>query len=104
MRCSSAVLLSLAALVLAASQQPTQPTFCSPVVVVPMDAGYVIIGGRYKRQVAHRECDDQTVELARRLNIPCDARLHVPPDTRFVRVIVYDAAADPIGSVLKRVQ
>lgn len=74
------------------------------VAVVPMDAGSVIIGGRYKRQVAHLEYDDQTLELVRRIGIPYDARLPVPPNTRFVRVIVYDAAADLIGSVLKRVQ
>ena len=34
----------------------------------------------------------------RKIGIPYDARLSVPAETRFIRVIVYDAAADRVGS------
>jgi hypothetical protein len=48
--------------------------------------------------VAHLKYDDETLALVRKIGIPYDARLPVPPDTRFIRVIVYDALADRVGS------
>jgi hypothetical protein len=68
------------------------------VAVVPMDANRAIIGGRYRRQVANLHYDQEALTLVRRIGIPYDARLVVPAETRFIRVIVYDAAADRIGS------
>ena len=68
------------------------------VAVVPMDANRAIIGGKYKRQVANLQDDSETLALVRRIGIPYDARLPVPAETRFIRVIVYDAAADRVGS------
>ena len=68
------------------------------IAVVPMDAKRTIIGGKYKRQVAHLNYDDETLALVRRIGIPYDARLPVPAGTRFVRVIVYDPLADRVGS------
>jgi VWFA-related protein len=68
------------------------------IAVVPMDSNRAIIGGKYKRQMAHLQYDDETLALVRKIGIPYDARLPVPAETRFVRVIVYDAAADRVGS------
>jgi VWFA-related protein len=68
------------------------------VAVVPMDSGRVIIGNKYKRQVMHAEYDRETLELARQIGIPYDARLPVPPETRYIRVIVYDPMADRMGT------
>jgi hypothetical protein len=42
--------------------------------------------------------DQETLALVRKIGIPYDARLRVPAETRFIRVIVYDAAADRVGS------
>ena len=68
------------------------------IAVVPMDANRAIIGGTYKRQVANLMYDAETLALVRKIGIPYDVRLPVPPDTRFIRVVVYDAAADRVGS------
>jgi VWFA-related protein len=68
------------------------------IAVVPMNSNRAIIGGKYKRQVANLQYDQETLALVRKIGIPYDARLMVPPETQFVRVIVYDAAADRIGS------
>jgi hypothetical protein len=68
------------------------------IAVVPMDANRAIIGGKYKRQVANLQYDSETLALVRKIGIPYDARLAVPVETRFIRVIVYDAAADRVGS------
>ena len=40
----------------------------------------------------------QQFALVRKIGIPYDARLAVPAETRFICVIVYDAAADRVGS------
>jgi hypothetical protein len=68
------------------------------IAVVPMDSSHAVIGGKYNRQVVYPEYNRETLELVRKIGIPYDARLPVPPGTRFIRVIVYDAAADRIGS------
>ena len=68
------------------------------IAVVPMDANRSIIGGKYKRQVANLQYDSETLALVRKIGIPYDVRLAVPAETRFIRVIVYDAAADRVGS------
>jgi hypothetical protein len=63
-----------------------------------MDSSRSIIGGKYKRQVAHPEYDRETLDLVRKIGIPYDARLSVPSNTRYIRVIVYDPVADRIGT------
>jgi VWFA-related protein len=68
------------------------------IAVVPLDANRVVIGGRYGRQVANLQYDEQMLALVRKLGIPFDARLPVPAETRFIRVIVYDATADRVGT------
>jgi VWFA-related protein len=68
------------------------------IAVVPMDSSHAVIGGKYQRQVVYPEYNRETLELVSRIGIPYDARLPVPPETRFIRVIVYDAAADRVGS------
>ena len=68
------------------------------IAVVPMDSRRDIIGGKYKRQVAHLQYDAETLALVRKIGIPYEVRLPVPAETRFIRVIVYDAAADRVGS------
>jgi VWFA-related protein len=68
------------------------------IAVVPMDATRIVIGGRYTRQVANLQYDQETLALVRKIGIPYDVRLPVPAETRFVRVIVYDATADRVGS------
>jgi hypothetical protein len=68
------------------------------VAVVPIDSSHAVIGGKYNRQVVYPEYNRETMELVRKIGIPYDARLSVPPETRFIRVIVYDAAADRVGS------
>jgi DnaJ-domain-containing protein 1 len=68
------------------------------IAVVPMDANRAIIGRKYKRQAADLMYDDETLGLVKKIGIPYDARLPVPAETRFIRVIVYDAAADRVGS------
>lgn len=68
------------------------------IAVVPMDSNRAIIGGKYKRQAANLMYDRETLTLVRKIGIPYDARLPVPAETRFIRVIVYDAAADRVGS------
>ncbi len=68
------------------------------IAVVPMDANRAIIGRKYKRQVANLMYDSETLALVRKIGIPYDARLAVPAETRFIRVIVYDAVADRVGS------
>ena len=68
------------------------------IAVVPMDSSRSIIGGKYKRQVAHPEYDRETLDLVRKIGIPYDARLSVPSNTRYIRVIVYDPVADRIGT------
>jgi VWFA-related protein len=68
------------------------------IAVVPMDSTRAIIGGKYKRQVANLQYDQETLALVRKIGIPYDVRLPVPAETRFIRVIVYDAAADRVGS------
>ena len=68
------------------------------IAVVPMDANRAIIGGKYKRQVANLQYDSETLALVKKIGIPYDVRVPVPAETRFIRVIVYDAAADRVGS------
>ena len=68
------------------------------IAVVPMDANRAIIGRKYKRQVANLMYDGETLALVRKIGIPYDARLAVPAETQFIRVIVYDAVADRVGS------
>jgi VWFA-related protein len=68
------------------------------VAVLAMDAEKRVIDDRYKRQMAHLEYDDRTLEVVRKAGIPYDATLPVPPGTRFIRVVVYDASADLVGS------
>jgi VWFA-related protein len=73
------------------------------IAVVPMDSKNVMLGGTYKRQVARLEYDDDTLAFAAKVGIPYDARLAVPPDTRYIRIIVYDPAADLVGTAGVRV-
>ena len=68
------------------------------IAVVPMDSSHAVIGGKYKRQVVYPKYNRETLALVRKIGIPYDARLPVPAETRFIRVIVYDAAADRVGS------
>jgi hypothetical protein len=68
------------------------------VAVVPMDSSHAVIGGKYNRQVVYPEYNRETMELVRKIGVPYDARLPVPPGTRFIRVIVYDPLADRIGT------
>jgi hypothetical protein len=68
------------------------------IAVVPLDANRALIDGKYKRQVADLKYDQEALALVRKIGIPYDARLSVPADTRFIRVIVYDAVADRVGS------
>jgi VWFA-related protein len=74
------------------------------IAVVPMDSRRAIIGGKYKRQVAHLQYDSETLALVRKIGIPYDARLPVPAETRFIRVIVYDATADRVGTASANVR
>jgi hypothetical protein len=68
------------------------------IAVVPMNANQKIIDDRYKRQVAHLEYDDQALEYARRVGIPYEVRIPVPSETRYIRLVVYDAGSDLVGS------
>ena len=68
------------------------------IAVVPMDGNRAIIGRKYKRQGANLMYDAETLSLVRKIGIPYDARVPVPAETRFIRLIVYDAAADRVGS------
>jgi VWFA-related protein len=68
------------------------------IAVVPLDANRALIDGKYKRQVADLKYDQEALTLVRRIGIPYDVRLPVPSETRFIRVVVYDAAADRVGS------
>ncbi len=68
------------------------------VAVVPLDASHVVIGGKYLRQVIRPEYDEDTLALVRKIGIPYDARLQVPSNTRYIRVVVYDPLADRIGT------
>ena len=68
------------------------------IAVVPLDANRAMIGGKYKRQVANLQYDQEALAVVRKIGIPYDARLPVPPETCFIRVVVYDAAGDRVGS------
>jgi hypothetical protein len=68
------------------------------VAVVPMDANRKVIADRYKRQVAHLEYDEQALEYAKRAGVSYEMRMPVPTETRYVRLVVYDAGSDLVGS------
>jgi VWFA-related protein len=68
------------------------------IAVVPLDANRALIDGKYKRQVANLRYDQEALAVARKIGIPFDARLQVPSNTCYIRVVVYDAAADRVGS------
>jgi VWFA-related protein len=67
------------------------------IAVISMDEKQVLLGGTYKKMVAHLEYDKQTLALVRKDGIPYRAQIRVPSGTRYVRVVVYDYMTDLIG-------
>ncbi|MCX6538048.1 MAG: VWA domain-containing protein [Acidobacteria bacterium] len=68
------------------------------IAVLAMDGERSILGGTYKKQVAHLEYDKPTFDIVKKKWIPYQVRMRVPVDTRYVRVVVYDYMMDLVGT------
>jgi VWFA-related protein len=68
------------------------------IAVFAMDGARAVLGGTYRKQLAHLEYDEPTFGFVRENGIPYQARLPVPAGTRYVRVVVYDYMTDLVGS------
>ncbi len=68
------------------------------IALVFMNEEDQVIGGTYKRQTAHLEYGPDEYAFVLKEGIPYQVQVRVPSGTRYVKVIVYDYAADLLGS------
>jgi hypothetical protein len=68
------------------------------IAVLFMDAKDQVLGGTYKKQTAHLEYDPSAFASVTREGVPYQVQMRAPSGTRYIRVIVYDYAADLIGT------
>jgi VWFA-related protein len=68
------------------------------IAVIAMDENRVVIGGTYKKMVGHLEYDKETFALVKKNGIPVQVKLAVPPNTRYVRLVIYDYVVDLVGT------
>jgi VWFA-related protein len=72
--------------------------------VVPLDGRGQMVGRTYKKQAAHLEYNEMAFALVQKLGVPYQVQMRVPAGTRAIRLIVYDCAADLLGSASARLK
>ncbi len=68
------------------------------IALVFMNEKDQVIGGTYKKQTAHLEYGPDEYAFVLKEGIPYQVQVRVPSGTRYIRVVVYDYAADLLGS------
>jgi VWFA-related protein len=68
------------------------------IAVIFMNERDQIIGGTYKKQTAHLEYSPDVFAMVMKEGIPYQVQMRVPSGTRYIRLIVYDYAADLLGT------
>ena len=68
------------------------------IAVIAMDQEHKVLGGAYRKQVAHLEYDEATFKLVKQSGIPYQAKMRVPSGTRYLRVVVVRLHVRPGGS------
>jgi hypothetical protein len=63
-----------------------------------------MVGRTYKKQAARLEYNEMAFALAQKLGVPYRVQMRVPAGTRAIRLIVYDSAADLLGSASARLK
>jgi hypothetical protein len=68
------------------------------VAVFAMDESKALVGGTYKKVAAHLQYGAEEFAFVKKNGIPLQMSVRVPSGTRYVRLVVYDYAADLVGS------
>ncbi len=72
--------------------------------VVPLDGQGQMVGRTYKKQAGRLEYNEMAFALVQKLGVPYQVQMRVPAGTRAIRLIVYDYAADLLGSASARLK
>jgi VWFA-related protein len=68
------------------------------IAVIFMDDRDRIVGGTYRKQTAHLEYTPEAYAMAMRDGVPYQVQMRVPSGTKYIRLMVYDYAADLLGT------
>jgi hypothetical protein len=72
--------------------------------VVPLDGRGQMVGRTYKKHAGRLEYNEMAFALVQKLGVPYQVQMRVPAGTRAIRLIVYDYAADLLGSTSARLK